>query len=148
MLTMKSYITPEKPMNFTAVYIGHRCTLWFCTFALNKYFGSRVFLQKSFVMKWFTPCSCATSAFICDYLWQNSISFHGPDPLAWYTACYWVLGFGWRWGILGPPGLVSASRCTYASELGPSWHSCFASQGSQSLPVPVLSLSRRQLHAS
>lgn len=28
-------------MNFIAVYIGHRCTLWFCTFALNTYFSSR-----------------------------------------------------------------------------------------------------------
>lgn len=26
-------------MNFIAVYIGHRCTLWFYTFTLNKYFS-------------------------------------------------------------------------------------------------------------
>lgn len=40
MLTIKFFITEEKPMNFIAVYFGHSCTLWFCKFTSDKYFSS------------------------------------------------------------------------------------------------------------
>lgn len=106
--TMKFFITTENRwilLQFTLdtdVRYGFIHLLW-----INISVIVRVFLQKSLVMNWFTHCSCSTSAFTCEHLCQEGISFHILDPLPWCTACYPVLGFCRNQGLLGPPCLVS-----------------------------------------
>lgn len=109
MFTIKIFITTENLMNFIAVYIGHRCTLWFYKFTLNKYFGSSESFSKSLVMKRFTPCSCSTLSF---RLWMpvsegTSVPAHTSFPER--AALTWCQASGGVRALLGLSGLVSVS---------------------------------------
>lgn len=129
-------------MDFIAVYIGHRCTLWLYKFTLRKYFSrSESVSPKECCWKSLLIVSALPSAFICRPGSERHL-LHALAPLpgtllaSCCEASGGIWGHSWSWssyrlrlpGAPGPqvryflsiPALLSkaASLCLYHDECG------------------------------
>lgn len=97
-------------MNFIAVYIGHRCTLWFYKFTLNKYFGSsESFTKRIWSWKGLLLIPVPPSAFVCECLCQKAPLSLLMPLFQGVLLATWCQAFGGVGTLLGLPGLVSVS---------------------------------------